>query len=53
MSQKLTKEGDLYIDWGEGISQIVICVQLLSKIFIDSVFCHNYLHTLNLFACLL
>ena len=28
-------------------------VQLLSKIFIDSDFCHNYLHTLYLFACLL
>ena len=28
-------------------------VQLLSKFFIDSDFCHNYLHTLYLFACLL
>ena len=28
-------------------------IQLLSKIFIDSDFCHNYLHTLYLFACLL
>ena len=28
-------------------------LQLLSKFFIDSVFCHNYLHTLYLFACLL
>ena len=28
-------------------------LQLLSKIFIDSDFCHNYLHTLYLFACLL
>ena len=28
-------------------------VQLHSKIFIDSDFCHNYLHTLYLFACLL
>ena len=28
-------------------------VQLLSKIFIDSDFCHNYLHTLLLFAFLL
>ena len=27
-------------------------VQLLSKIFIDSDFCHNYLHTLYLFKCL-
>ena len=27
-------------------------VQLLSKIFIDSDFCHNYLHTLFLFECL-
>ena len=34
--------------------KITICsVQLLSKIFIDSDFCHNYLHTLYLFACLL
>ena len=30
-----------------------IHVQLLSKIFIDSDFCHNYLHTLYVFACLL
>ena len=29
------------------------CIQLLSKIFIDSDFCHNYLHTLYVFACLL
>ena len=29
------------------------CVQLLSKFFIDSDFCHNYLHTLYVFACLL
>ena len=28
-------------------------VQLLSKFFIDSDFCHNYLHTLYVFACLL
>ena len=28
-------------------------LQLLSKFFIDSDFCHNYLHTLYLFACLL
>ena len=28
-------------------------VQLLSKSFIDSDFCHNYLHTLYLFAFLL
>ena len=28
-------------------------VQLLSKIFKQSDFCHNYLHTLYLFACLL
>ena len=27
-------------------------LQLLSKIFIDSDFCHNYLHTLNLFESL-
>ena len=27
-------------------------VQLLSKIFIDSDFCHNYLHTLYLFESL-
>ena len=27
-------------------------IQLLSKIFIDSDFCHNYLHTLYLFECL-
>ena len=27
-------------------------LQLLSKIFIDSDFCHNYLHTLYLFECL-
>ena len=27
-------------------------IQLLSKIFIDSDLCHNYLHTLYLFACL-
>ena len=28
-------------------------IQLLSKIFINSDFCHNYLHTLYVFACLL
>ena len=28
-------------------------LQLLSKIFIGSDFCHNYLHTLYLFTCLL
>ena len=28
-------------------------IQLLSKNFIDSDFCHNYLHTLYVFACLL
>ena len=28
-------------------------LQRLSKIFIDSDFCHNYLHTLYLFECLL
>ena len=28
-------------------------LQLLSKLFIDSDFCHNYLHTLYLFECLL
>ena len=28
-------------------------LQLLSNIFVDSDFCHNYLHTLYLFACLL
>ena len=28
-------------------------MQLLSKNFIDSDFCHNYLHTLYVFACLL
>ena len=28
-------------------------LQLLSKIFIDSDFCHNYLHTLYLFECVL
>ena len=27
-------------------------IQLLSKIFIDSDFCHNYLHTIYLFECL-
>ena len=27
-------------------------IQLLSKIFIDSHFCHNYLHTLHLIECL-
>ena len=27
-------------------------IQLLSKIFIDSDFCHNYLHTLYLFESL-
>ena len=31
----------------------LLSIQLLSKIFIDSDFCHNYLHTLYLFACLL
>ena len=29
-----------------------LSLQLLSKIFIDSDFCHNYLHTLYLFECL-
>ena len=29
-----------------------IYIQLLSKIYIDSDFCHNYLHTLHLFECL-
>ena len=28
------------------------CVQLLSKIFIDSDFCHKYLHILYSFECL-
>ena len=35
MSQKLTKEGDLYIDWGEGISQIVKCVEVETPHFDD------------------
>ena len=30
----------------------VAYIQLLSKIFIDSDFCHNYLHTLYLFESL-
>ena len=34
-------------------SYSIVCIQLLSKIFIDSDFCHNYLHTLYVFACLL
>ena len=29
-----------------------VALQLLSKIFIDSDFCHNCLHTLYLFECL-
>ena len=31
---------------------LLVYVQLLSKIFIDSDFCHNYLHTLYLFDSL-
>ena len=27
-------------------------IQMLSKIFIGNAFCHNYLHTLCMFACL-
>ena len=34
-------------------SIVFLSIQLLSKNFIDSDFCHNYLHTLYLFACLL
>ena len=30
----------------------MVYIQLLSKIFIDTDFCHNYLHTLYLFECL-
>ena len=29
-----------------------ICIQLLSKVFIDSDVCHNYLHTIYLFGSL-
>ena len=35
---------------GNAIS--LTCTQLLSNFFIDSEFCHNYLHTLYLFECL-
>ena len=37
---------------GAGILDSIITLQLLSKIFIDSDFCHNYLHTLYLFESL-
>ena len=42
----------LEVDIREEISGIATQVQLLSKILIDSDFCHNYLHTLYLFESL-
>ena len=42
----------LEVDIREEISGMATQVQLLSKFFIDSDFCHNYLHTLYLFESL-
>ena len=53
-------EDNIFLHLSGNIKQIythnqmsyVFNVQLLSKIFIESDFCHNYLHTLYLFKCL-
>ena len=48
----MTRKGDEnQLKVGKGFS-LRPNIQLLSKIFIDSDFCHNCLHTLYLFECL-